>query len=245
MPRRRKQGDFMTEYCSWRRAFLYSGLFHLAVAICFGLGFNGNIIHQPEAEYVIDLDMTDLVQGSGQAGGGTPQQAESRPETETPLEPAALSPENIAVPVSAPVASPAAAARTRMAGSSGAGTAAGDGDGAGDGRGHGEGSGYGGGTGSSGVAGTGSGAFDFNGFANAVDANKQYPYMAVKRNIQGTVTVAVKLDADGNLVSASTVGSAARMLEQAALQAISAVCPYPNALKAPVSFTTTVHFVLK
>ncbi len=234
----------MTEHCSWRRAFLCSGLFHLVVAICFGLLFNGDIIDRPEAEYVIDLDMVDYQQGSGQAGGGTPQPAEAPPETETPPEPAALSPDNIAVPVSAPVSSPAATARTSLA-SSGAGSGAGQGAGTGEGRGHGEGSGYGRGRGSSGVAGTGSGAFDFNGFANAVDANKQYPYMAVKRNIQGSVTVAVKLDANGNLVSASTVGSAARMLEQAALQAISAVCPYPNALNAPVSFTTTVHFVLK
>lgn len=237
----------MTEYCSWRRAFLCSVLFHVAVAICFGLVFSGNMVHRPEAEYVIDLDMTDFVQGSGQAGGGTPQPAEAQPEPEpeTPPEPAPLAPESIAVPASAPVASPAATAKTSIAGSSGAGSGAGDGDGAGDGRGYGEGSGYGAGSGSSGVAGPGSGPFDFNGFANAVDANKQYPYMAVKRNIQGTVTVAVTLDADGNLVSASTVGSAARLLEQAALQAIRAVCPYPNALKAPVSFTTTVHFVLK
>lgn len=236
----------MTEHCSWQRAFLYSSLFHLVVAVCFALLFNGYIIDRPEAEYVIDLDMTDFVQGSGHEGGGMPQNEQIQPAAEPATQPeaAAVSPENIAVPASAPVTAPVAAKGSGFTGSSGSASGSGVGGGTGDGRGYGEGSGYGQGSGSSGVSGTGSGPFDFNGFANAVDANKQYPYMAVKRNIEGTVTVAVTLDADGNLVSANTVGSAARMLEQAALQAIRAVCPYPNALKAPVSFTTTVHFVL-
>ncbi|HMM21810.1 MAG TPA: energy transducer TonB [Selenomonadales bacterium] len=234
----------MPEYCSWRRAFLYSALFHLVAAICLGLAFSGYMIQRPEAEYVIDLMAVDYLQGSGHEGGGMAQNespslsAEQDPRPEQ----AAGSPENIAVPASAPMSGSSAAG----AGSSayGTGSGAGAGTGTGDGRGYGEGRGSGEGSGSSGVRGKGSGAFDFDGFANAVDAHKQYPYMAVKRNLQGTVTVAVTLDANGNLVSASTVGSAASMLEQAALQAIRAVCPYPNALRAPVSFTTTVHFVL-
>lgn len=238
----------MTETCGWRRACLYSVFFHLAALICFGLLFNGYTSRHPEIAHVIDLDIVDYEQGSGHAGGGIPEAAIPAPVTATPAqETAAPAEDNIAVPVSAP-AVPAAASSEKSTGGSGSvpGNTPGSGSGSetGDGRGSGAGRGQGEGTGSSGTPGRGSGQFDLAGFANAVDARKQYPYMAVKRKIQGAVTVAVTLDAEGKLVAASTVSATAPMLEQAAQQAIRAACPYPNALRAPVSFTTTIHFVL-
>ncbi|WP_371377211.1 TonB family protein [Sporomusa aerivorans] len=238
----------MAKCYSWRRAFLFSVLVHLSVALCFGLFFTGYVQHHPEAEYVIDLDMLiDSAQGSGRAGGDSlPDTRPAEPQALT-ADPAPVSADSLALPAAAPVSAPVSSSTTAVAGAVGSRAGegqAGSGGGTGAGAGHGEGAGDGQGSGSSGVVGTGSSPFDFVGFANAVDANKQYPYMAVKRNIQGAVTVAVTLDANGNLVSAGAVSSGSSLLEQAALQAIRAACPYPNAARAAVSFTTTVHFVL-
>lgn len=246
----------MAKSYSWRRAFLFSVAAHLSVALIFGLCFTGYVQHHPEVEYVIDLDMlTDYTQGSGHAGSEPLSEAsfqQAEPQALT-AEPAAIAVDGLAmpaavtalVPVSSGVAAVTAAAGSRTGGPGGQAGSGGTGGGSGAGAGYGEGTGAGQGSGSSGVVGTGSSPFDFDGFANAVDANKQYPYMAVKRNIQGAVTVAVTLDANGNLVSAGTVSSGSSLLEQAALQAIRAACPYPNAVRAAVSFTTTVRFVLE
>lgn len=242
----------MREGCSWRRAFLYSGVIHLCVAICFALAVN----QRPEADFVIDLDL-NMEQGSGYAGGGSgngiaaapvplPDSRQEAAEPDALPEPAAAAatPEpSPAPPVLPEPAAPAVAAAGAGHGDSGV-AGAGAGTGTGDGRGYGEGKGYGEGSGYSGVMGTGSGAFDFHGFANAVDANKQYPYMAVKRNIQGTVIIKVALDARGNLISVNSGGEAADILKQAALQAVRAACPFPNASGLPISFTTTIRFVL-
>lgn len=244
----------MAKNYSWRRAFLFSVLVHLSVALFFGLCFTGYVQHHPEAEYVIDLDMlTDYTQGSGHAGSEPPAAAEAAQalpqQVQAALPTAAVAPDSLVVPASPSV--PAMGGASVGGGVSGltGGTGGSGGDGSGGasgaGAGYGEGTGAGQGSGSSGVVGTGSSPFDFDGFANAVDANKQYPYMAVKRNIQGAVTVAVTLDANGNLVSAGAVSSGSSLLEQAALQAIRAACPYPNAARAAVSFTTTVRFVLE
>jgi protein TonB len=250
----------MEKSYSWRKALLLSVLVHLGAVLLFGLCFTGYVQHHPEVEYVIDLDMlTDYAQGSGRAGGDPLPDASSRKAEQQalPAEPAAAAADSLALPaavtppaqVSEGTAAGTADSRAGgpggQAGGTGLGAGGGSGGGAAAGAGQGEGTGDGHGSGSSGVVGTGSSPFDFDGFANAVDANKQYPYMAIKRNIQGTVTVAVTLDANGNLVNAGAVNSSSALLEQAALQAIRAACPYPNAAQATVSFTTTVHFILE
>ncbi|MDU4960285.1 MAG: energy transducer TonB [Sporomusaceae bacterium] len=257
----------MTEYCGWRRAGLYSVLIHLGAAIFLGLLLGGNATQKLEADYVIDLDLR-LEQGSGHAGGGgsggdeplLSQSAavrEAAPATVAPLpsqpRPAAT-PADLAEPVAPGIADSGdggdsgddagGAVSSGSGGGSGGGTGSGSGSGSGSGRGYGEGAGYGEGSGYSGVMGRGSSPFDLAGFANAVEANKQYPYMAIKRHIQGSVTVRVALDPAGNLVGLSSVQASAAILEQAALQAVRAACPYPNASGAPISFTTTIRFVL-
>lgn len=125
----------------------------------------------------------------------------------------------------------------------GSGSGNGVGDGIGDGQGYGDGSGDGQGSGDSGAAGTGSGAFDSDGFWAAVNANKSYPAMAVKRGITGSVPVTVTLDGSGNCVGASA-GGGPSVLQNAAVKAVYAACPYPNATGQTVTINVTVNFNL-
>lgn len=125
----------------------------------------------------------------------------------------------------------------------GSGSGSGVGDGTGDGQGYGEGSGDGQGSGDSGAAGTGTGAFDSDGFWAAVNANKSCPAMAVKRGITGSVPVTVTLDGSGNCVGASA-GGGPSILQNAAVKAVYAACPYPNATGQTVTINVTVNFNL-
>lgn len=125
----------------------------------------------------------------------------------------------------------------------GSGSGSGAGSGSGDGQGYGEGSGNGQGSGDSGVAGTGSAPFDSDGFWSAVNANKSYPPMAIKRGLTGTVTVTVVLDSSGNCVSASADSSG--LLAKAAVNAVYAACPYPNGTGSTVTVHVPVTFNLQ
>lgn len=125
----------------------------------------------------------------------------------------------------------------------GSGSGSGAGSGNGDGQGYGEGSGNGQGSGDSGAAGTGSAPFDSDGFWSAVNANKSYPPMAIKRGLTGTVTVTVVLDSSGNCVSASADSSG--LLAKAAVNAVYAACPYPNGTGSTVTVHVPVTFNLQ
>ncbi len=126
---------------------------------------------------------------------------------------------------------------------SGEGYGSGYGDGTGDGQGYGEGSGDGQGSGDSGASGTGTGAFDSDGFWAAVDANKVYPPMAVRRGLTGTVNVTVTLDASGNCIGISADGPS--ILAKAAENAVYAATPYPNATGQTITVNVPVTFNLQ
>lgn len=126
---------------------------------------------------------------------------------------------------------------------SGGGSGSGTGSGSGDGQGYGQGTGDGQGSGDSGAAGTGSAPFDSDGFWSAVNANKSYPPMAIKRGLTGTVTVTVVLDSSGNCVSASADSSG--LLAKAAVHAVYAACPYPNGTGSTVTVHVPVTFNLQ
>lgn len=123
---------------------------------------------------------------------------------------------------------------------SGGGSGSGTGSGSGDGQGYGQGTGDGQGSGDSGAAGTGAAPFDSDGFWSAVNANKSYPPMAIKRGLTGTVTVTVVLDSSGNCVSASADSSG--LLAKAAVNAVYAACPYPNGTGSTVTVHVPVTF---
>ncbi|OBZ32060.1 energy transducer TonB [Megasphaera sp. DISK 18] len=125
----------------------------------------------------------------------------------------------------------------------GSGSGSGSGDGIGDGEGYGEGSGSGQGSGDSGSDGTGTGAFDTDGFWSAVNANKTYPPMAVKRGLTGTVYVTVTLDGSGNCIGVSASGDG--LLAKAATKAVYAACPYPNPTGGDITVNVPVTFELQ
>ena len=129
---------------------------------------------------------------------------------------------------------------------SGSGSGTGSGDGKGDGQGVGSGSGAGQGSGDGNVSGTGSAPFDTNGFWAAVNANKEYPYMAMKRRLEGTTTIVTTISASGAITSVSIASSSGHgILDDAAVAAAYAVGSYPNPTGATVSVTTNVSFSIR
>ena len=129
---------------------------------------------------------------------------------------------------------------------SGSGSGTGSGDGKGDGQGVGSGSGAGQGSGDGNVSGTGSAPFDTNGFWAAVNANKEYPYMAMKRRLEGTTTIVTTISASGAITSVSVASSSGHgMLDDAAVAAAYAVGSYPNPTGGTVSVTTNVSFSIR
>ena len=128
----------------------------------------------------------------------------------------------------------------------GTGAGSGSGSGVGDGQGYGEGSGVGQGSGNSGASGTGSLPFDTDGLWSAINSHKQYPLIALKRNITGSVTIQTVLDGAGNISSVSVSSSSgSNVLDQAAVNAAYAVGSYPNPTGEPVYANTTITFSLE
>ena len=128
----------------------------------------------------------------------------------------------------------------------GGGLGSGSGAGTGDGSGTSDGSGDGQGSGDGNVSGTGSAPFDFVGFRAAINANKEYPTMAIKREMQGSVTIHCVLDTGGNVVSVSLLGSSGHdILDEAAVSAAQEVGSYPNPTGAEVRVNVTVDFYIR
>ena len=178
----------------------------------------------------------------------------------TPTEAVVPTPDAVTVPQAASQtaapssdAAPTAASSGSASGSGegsgsgfGSGSGTGSGDGKGDGQGVGSGSGAGQGSGDGNVSGTGSAPFDTNGFWAAVNANKEYPYMAMKRRLEGTTTIVTTISSSGAITSVSIASSSGHgMLDDAAVAAAYAVGSYPNPTGATVSVTTNVSFSIR
>lgn len=239
---------------SWKRAYAGSAIAHLVIVGIASLFLAGAVINQEQQQmYVVDLDAGELTRaGSGHAGGGSGELFPEKLTEQAVAEKVAQAETNAPSPIADAVPTPAAAgAPSDSSGASagsgmggvGSGTGSGTGDGVGDGNGYGEGTGDGYGSGDSGAEGTGSGAFDSEGFWEAVNANKTYPAMAVKRGITGSVGVTATLDADGNCIGASADGGPS-ILQKAAVNAVYAACPYPNATRQTITISVTVNFNL-
>ncbi len=241
---------------SWMRAYTWSTLIHLVVIGAAAVFLAGAVLEKEQQQmYVIDLDAGELLSaGSGHAGGGSGDLfPEKLSETEVAEKvaqiaavPAAWTPEPDAAPPPA-ISREIPAERSGAAAPGGSAVSAGSGigDGTGDGQGYGEGAGDGQGSGYSGAQGTGSSPFDAEGFWYAVNANKSYPPMAVRRGLTGTVTIAVTLDSGGNCLNAYVSESSGQsLLDKAALQAVYAACPYPNASGQEITINVPVTFRL-
>lgn len=83
-------------------------------------------------------------------------------------------------------------------------------------------------------------------FAARVEANKEYPYMAVKRGLSGVVDVTVTLSAEGELESSYiSASSGASVLDNAALQAVYNACPFSHGAGRSLTLTVPIHFDLQ
>lgn len=249
----------MDSRISWKKAYGGSLVIHALVFGLFMCFLASSVAHHEEEKmYVIDLDASELTgAGSGHAGGGGgaadlfPDKlsdaavAERRAQVEQASSalaaPSAISPVESAAANPSPTNSASSDGGSSAAGGEGSGS----GSGSGSGEGSGSGSGYGSGSGSgdSGSDGTGTGAFDTDGFWSAVNANKTYPPMAVKRGLTGTVYVTVTLDGSGNCIGVSASGDG--LLAKAAMKAVYAACPYPNPTGGDITVNVPVTFELQ
>ena len=128
----------------------------------------------------------------------------------------------------------------------GSGIGSGTGAGIGDGQGTGAGSGMGQGSGDGNISGTGTAPFDSAGFREAVDANKQYPYMAMKRHMEGLAVVSCTVDSSGRVIDVSLETSSGQdMLDEAAVEAVRSVGSYPNPTGQSVPVSVPVKFYLR
>ena len=83
-------------------------------------------------------------------------------------------------------------------------------------------------------------------FAARVEANKEYPYMAVKRGQSGVVSVTVTLSAEGALESSYiSASSGVSVLDNAALQAVRNSCPFSHGAGRSLTLTVPIHFDLQ
>lgn len=264
----------MEQHLSWSKAYIVSAAVHFVIFLLLAVGLAVVVAEKEQQVYEIDLQASDFSQGSGHEGGGSaenlfpePLKAEDvakRVETVqqtvppiTPTDAAVPTPDAVSVPQAAsssaasdssasPSASTGSSAGSGDGSGSGTGSGTGSGDGKGDGQGVGSGSGAGQGSGDGNVSGTGSAPFDTNGFWAAVNANKEYPYMAMKRRLEGTTTIVTTISASGAITSVSVASSSGHgMLDDAAVAAAYAVGSYPNPTGATVSVTTNVSFSIR
>ena len=266
----------MEQHLSWRKAYIVSAAIHVVIFLLLAVGLAAVVAKQEQQVYEIDLQASDFSQGSGHEGGGSAESLFPEPlkaeevakrvetvqqtippvtptEAVTPIQDAVTVPQAASSSTTSDSSAPPSASTGSSSGSgdgsgsgTGAGAGTGSGDGTGDGRGTGSGSGAGQGSGDGNVSGTGNVPFDKEGFWAAVNANKEYPYMAMKRHLEGTTTIVTTISASGAITSVSVASSSGHgMLDDAAVAAAYAVGSYPNPTGATVSVTTNVNFSIR
>ena len=266
----------MEQHLSWRKAYIVSAGIHFVIFLLLAVGLAVVVAEQEQQVYEIDLQASDFSQGSGHEGGGSAENLFPEPlkaeevakrvetvqqtippvtptEAVTPIQDAVTVPQAASSSTTSDSSAPPSASTGSSSGSgdgsgsgTGAGAGTGSGDGKGDGQGVGSGSGAGQGSGDGNVSGTGNVPFDKEGFWAAVNANKEYPYMAMKRHLEGTTTIVTTISASGAITSVSVASSSGHgMLDDAAVAAAYAVGSYPNPTGGTVSVTTNVSFNIR
>ena len=82
-------------------------------------------------------------------------------------------------------------------------------------------------------------------FAARVEANKEYPYSAVRLGQTGSVTIWADLSADGALEGCGISSSSGiSSLDQSALKAVRASCPFPHGAGHSIHIVETIYFNL-
>lgn len=83
-------------------------------------------------------------------------------------------------------------------------------------------------------------------FAARVESNKEYPYMAVRREQTGVVRITVTLSAAGDLANVYVSGSSGvSLLDDAAIQAVRQSCPFSHGAGQSITLTVPIHFELQ
>ena len=216
---------------SWKKAAIISAVVHLVALFIAVIFFVVVPAIQEMETYEIDLTQSVLDDGgSGHAGGGGGNRSD--------LFPKPLSADEVAARTKAVVANvdpspatdiPDAVDVAKKVGehkgnTSGDNSAGGSGPGKGDGH------------------GTVKAAFDTEGFRVRVQNNAQMPSMALKRKLQGDVTVQVTLDTNGNLIGQSIRSSTNEIFNDAAMSAVVAATPYQNPTGADIDVNVPVEF---
>lgn len=83
-------------------------------------------------------------------------------------------------------------------------------------------------------------------FIRCLEKNKEYPYMARKRNQTGTVGMSIKLDPSGNLLDVSVKQpSGSSVLDNAAVKLAHRVCPFPHEAGGMITMDISINYSLK
>ena len=249
---------------SWKKAAIISAVVHLVALIIAVIFFVVVPAIQEMETYEIDLTQSVLDDGgSGHAGGGGGNRSDLFPKPLSADEVAARTKAVVAnvdpspatdIPDAVDVAAKGSEHKGNPSGDnsgvggngpgsgsgSGGGQGTGTGTGVGDGQGHGNGTGNG--TGEGDGNGTAKAAFDAEGFRARVQANAQMPSMALKRKLQGDVTVQVTLDTNGSLIGQSIVSSTNEIFNDAAMSAVVAATPYKNPTGEDIDVKVPVEF---
>ena len=255
----------MEQYISWKKSYIISVVLHILLAVVLGLALVSVVEHkQTENAFEIDMSISDDLKASAGGGGGgggvsfpkplsqevvqaKVQAAQQSISTPIPAEDA------LNLPTSPTTSTTGTADGTSVnqgtgggsGGGNGTGNGTGDGDGNGSGSGGGSGSGSGGGNGDGVGTTSGNAPFDWAGFVATVQARAQgsYPPMAIKRNLQGSVSVSVTIDASGNIVSVSA-GGGPGILNSHTQDVVYGIGNYPNGSGTTVSNSFTVYYTL-
>ena len=238
---------------SWKKAAIISAVVHLVALFIAVIFFVVVPAIQDMETYEIDLTQSVLDDGgSGHAGGGGGNRSDLFPKPLSADEVAARTKAVVAnidpspatdIPDAVDVAKKGGEHKGNTSGDNSAGgSGPGNGDGTGDGDGQGQGNGNGNGNGNGDGHGTVKATFDTEGFRARVQDNAQMPSMALKRKLQGDVTVQVTLDTNGSLIGQSIVFSTNEIFNDAAMSAVVAATPYKNPTGEDIDIKVPVEF---
>lgn len=241
----------MDRNLSWRKAYIVSVLLHLVLFALLAIGLTVVVKQQEQQVYVVDLAASDFSQGGGgsaggggESGGGNEslfpeplkaeevakrveavQQTVPAPVTTTDTPQTTPTPDAVTLPTQGSSSTTSESSETGS--NTGSNTTGGSNNGGSNG------------------GGVQKAPFDYEGFRRAVDANKQYPYMAIKRRLEGRPIVTVTVSASGSIAGVSLSSpSGHSMLDEAAVNAVYAVGSYPNPTNDTVTFNVPISFTL-
>lgn len=234
---------------NWKLPVRVSVGFHVVAFIFVGLLTQGMMEYHAPKEDLIEIDMS-MVQPQ-RARADTPKLAHKVHSPEESIKRAIKQVAPTSTPQSSPTSAPSSAPVSDAVSS--APTTSGGWLPAGGGSGEAVGEDVGGTYGEVGEVGSAEGDADggesegdaIGRFLARVESRKEYPYMAMRRNLTGTVTVQVTIGADGSLYGAEVVSSSgAKVLDEAGLKAVKNSCPFSHDVGRTLCMNIPISFYL-